>query len=101
MLVVAAVAAVAVVRQQYSNDSGSHQCSRNRDEKHGQVLHVPRKKEHNVSERLEMEGQLEDHSRMTPGLSACLPERTEFSIQEINEWGRKCSGGGAESTRSA
>lgn len=46
-----------------------------------------------------MEGQIVDHSRMTPGLSACLPELTEFSIQEINEWGRKRSGGGAESTK--
>lgn len=61
---------------------------------------MPGKKEHNVSERLEMEGQIADQPRMTPGLSACLPERMEFSIQEINERGRKRSGGGAESTRS-
>lgn len=46
---------------------------------------MPRKKEHNVSERLEMDGQIEDQPRMTLGLSACLPELTEFSIQEINE----------------
>lgn len=61
---------------------------------------MPRKKEHNVSARLEMEGQIADQLRMTPGLSACLPKCMEFSIQEINERGRKHSGGGAESTSS-